>query len=69
LKETYRYEDNIKIGVQQTGFYCVDWIHLAQWRDPVNTFINTAAEKMELLLHGFNSISSPINRLNKKIIV
>jgi hypothetical protein len=46
--------------------FIVDCIHLVKWRVPVNTFINLATEEVELL-HGFNSISSPINRLNKII--
>jgi hypothetical protein len=39
-----RWEDNIKIGLGETGFGDVDWIHLAQdrgrWRALVNTVMN-----------------------------
>jgi hypothetical protein len=39
-----RWEDNIKMGIRETGFWDVDWIHLAQdrdrWRALVNTVMN-----------------------------
>jgi hypothetical protein len=39
-----RWEDNIKIGLRETGFGKLDWIHLAQdrerWRALVNTVMN-----------------------------
>jgi hypothetical protein len=40
----HRWEDNIKIELQELGFGDVDWIHLAQdrdrWRALVNTVMN-----------------------------
>jgi hypothetical protein len=40
----HRWEDNIKIDLQQVGYRVVDWIELAQdrdrWRALVNTVVN-----------------------------
>jgi hypothetical protein len=39
-----RWEDNIKIGLQEVGFGCMDWIKLVQdrgsWRALVNVVMN-----------------------------
>jgi hypothetical protein len=39
-----RWEDNIKMNLQEVGCGCMDWIELAQdrdwWRTPVNAVIN-----------------------------
>ena len=39
-----RWEDNIKMDLQEVGCGCVDWLELAQdrdrWRALVNAFIN-----------------------------
>jgi len=39
-----RWEDNIKMDLEEVGWEGVDWIHLAQdrdqWRDLVNTVMN-----------------------------
>jgi len=45
-----RWEDNIKIGLQEVGGYCGDWMELAQdrdsWRALVNTVMNLRVPKM-----------------------
>jgi hypothetical protein len=39
-----RWEDNIKIDLQEVGCECTDWVELAQdrdrWRAPVNAVMN-----------------------------
>jgi hypothetical protein len=39
-----REEDNIRMDLRETGWECVDWIHLAQdrvqWRAVVSTVMN-----------------------------
>jgi hypothetical protein len=39
-----RWEDNIKMDLQEVGCWCMDWIELTQvrdrWRAPVNAVIN-----------------------------
>jgi len=32
-RRRFRWEDNIRIGLREIGWGCVDWIHLAQNRD------------------------------------
>ena len=45
-----RWEDNIKIGLQEVGEGCGDWMELAQdrdmWRALVNTVMNLRVPKM-----------------------
>jgi hypothetical protein len=36
-----RWEDNIKMGLEEIGFGDVDWIHLAQDRDRCRALVNT----------------------------
>jgi hypothetical protein len=36
-----RWEDNIKVGVWEIGFFDVDWIHWAQDRDRWRALMNT----------------------------
>ena len=39
-----RWEDNIKIELQEVGYWCMDWIELAQdrkrWRALMNALMN-----------------------------
>jgi hypothetical protein len=39
-----RWEDNVKMDLQEIGWSDMDWVHLAQdrgqWRTPVNTVMN-----------------------------
>jgi hypothetical protein len=43
-KPRRRWEDNIRMGLREIGWKCVDWIHLAQgrvqWQALVNTVMN-----------------------------
>ena len=45
-----RWEDNIKMGLQEVGRSCGDWMELAQdrdrWRALVNTVMNLRVPKM-----------------------
>ena len=45
-----RWEDNIKINLQEVGGDCGDWVELAQdrdrWRALVNTLMNLRVPKM-----------------------
>ena len=45
-----RWEDNIKMDLQEVGGGCGDWIELAQdwdrWRAPVGTMMNLRVPKM-----------------------
>jgi hypothetical protein len=34
-----RWDDNIKMNLQEVGFECMDWIELAQDRDSWRTFV------------------------------
>jgi hypothetical protein len=40
----HRWEDNVKMDLQEVGCWCMDWIKLAQdrdwWRDLVNAVMN-----------------------------
>jgi len=36
-----RYEDNINMGLKETGYEDVDWIHLAQDGDQLQALVNT----------------------------
>jgi hypothetical protein len=40
----FRWKDNIRTDLKETGWECMDWIHLAQdrdqWRAVVNTVMN-----------------------------
>jgi len=36
-----RWDDNIKLGLQEVGFWGVDWIELAQDRDIWRALVNT----------------------------
>jgi hypothetical protein len=42
-KETTRkrFEVNIKMGLREIGWGCMDWIHLPRGRDPWRAFVNT----------------------------
>ena len=46
----YRWEDNIKMGLQEVGGSCGDWMELAQdrdrWRTLVSTMMNLRVPKM-----------------------
>jgi hypothetical protein len=35
-----RWEDNIKVGLQEVGCMCMDWIELAQDRDRWRVLVN-----------------------------
>jgi hypothetical protein len=45
-----RWEDNIKMDLQEVGWSCRDWLKLAQdrdkWRAPVGTVRNLSVPKM-----------------------
>ena len=45
-----RWEDNIKMDIQEVGGGCEDWMELAQdrdrWRELVNTVMNLRVPKM-----------------------
>ena len=45
-----RWEDNIKMDLQEVGGSCGDWMELAQdrdrWREHVNTVMNLRVPKM-----------------------
>jgi len=41
LGPKHRWEDNIRLGLQEMGWEGVDWIHLAQDRDQWRTVVNT----------------------------
>jgi hypothetical protein len=40
----HRWEDNIKMDLQEVGWGCIDWIDVAEdrdrWQAPVNTVMN-----------------------------
>jgi hypothetical protein len=40
----YRWENNIKMDLQEIGLESVDWVHLAQDRDQWHTLVNTEME-------------------------
>jgi len=44
VRPIYRWENNIKMDLQEMGYGCMDWIDLAQewgrWRDFVNAVMN-----------------------------
>ena len=46
----HRWDDNIKMDLQEVGGGCVDWMELAQdrdrWRTLVNTVMNLRVPKM-----------------------
>ena len=46
----HRWEDNIKMDLQEVGGGCGDWMELAQnrdrWRAPVSTVMNLRVPKM-----------------------
>ena len=35
-----RWEDNVKIDLQEVGYGCMDWIKLAQDRESLQTLVN-----------------------------
>jgi hypothetical protein len=37
----YSWEDNIRMDLRETGWKCVDWLHLAQDRDQRRALVNT----------------------------
>jgi hypothetical protein len=37
----YRWEDNIRMGLREIRWECVNWIHLTQDRDQWRAFVNT----------------------------
>ena len=37
---TRRWEDNIKMDLEEVGCGCVDWIDLVQWRALVSALMN-----------------------------
>ena len=37
----HRWDDNIKMDLQEVGGGCVDWMELAQDRDRLRTLVNT----------------------------
>jgi hypothetical protein len=39
-RRRYRWEDNIKMSLRETGWGIVDWMHLAQDRDKWQTVVN-----------------------------
>jgi len=49
-RPTRRWEDNIKMGLQEVGGGCEDWMELAQYRDRwqalVSTVMNLRVPKM-----------------------
>jgi hypothetical protein len=36
-----RWEDNIRMDPREIGWEVVDWIHLAQYREQLQAFVNT----------------------------
>jgi hypothetical protein len=47
-RHRHRWEDNIKIGLRETGWGDMDWIHLSQNRNQWRAFVNTV---MNLRFH------------------
>ena len=44
-KETNRYEDNIKMGLQEVGCAGMDWVDLAQERDGWRALVNAVMKR------------------------
>jgi hypothetical protein len=49
-----RWDDNVKVNLQEVGCGCVDWIELAQDKDSWRAFVNAV---MKLRVHKMRGIS------------
>ena len=55
-RRRFRWDDNIKMYIQEIGWMCLDWSHLAhdrdKWRGVVNTVVNLRVPQKAMTSFG-----------------
>ena len=64
-----RWEDNIKMGLQEVGGGCGDWMELAQDRDRWRALVNTARNLRVPKMRGISGLAAAPVSFSRKTLI